>query len=182
MAITVRTGNAGDLHGVMPMFYSQLKERAGADPAFFALRRDAEERFRRWVGPALEDPRHALIMAEDGGASVGFLVATVEQDLPIFVHDEYAIVRALWVDPNRRGEGIAGQMLDLAARECRQYGLKQLRASAAVGSEMEKHVLTKAKFRAAGITFLRDLRPKRSGAGSNSGSGDSPGAPAAEPK
>ena len=141
-----------------------MKERAAVDPALFALRPDAPERFRRWAGPALEDPRHALLVAEEDGAVIGFLLATVEQDLPVFVHDEYAVIRAMWVDPRHRGKGVAGQMLELAARECRQYGLRQLRAGAAVGREIEKHVLKKARFRAAGITFLRDLRPARSAA------------------
>ena len=170
MAITVRTGNAGDMHSVFPMVFSQLKERAAVDPAYFALRPDAQERFRRWAGPALEDPRHALLVAEEDGAVIGFLLATVEQDLPVFVHDEYAVVRAMWVDPRHRGKGVAAQMLELAARECRQYGLKQLRASAAVGREIEKHVMKKAGFRAAGITFLRELRPTRA-AGAGSGAG-----------
>lgn len=158
MAITVRTGQAGDMLSLYPMLLRELKEREALDPEYFALRPDAQARFRQWVGPALEDPRHTVIVTEQDGAIVGFLAATVEQDLPIFVHDEYAVLRVLWVDPKYRGQGVAGRMLDLAAQECRNGGLRQLRASAAVTREIEKHVLKKAGFRAAGITFLRDLR------------------------
>jgi GNAT superfamily N-acetyltransferase len=159
MAINIHTGNAGDMHRVFPMLYGRLEERAAVDPAYFALRPNAPARFRRWIGPALEDPRHALVVAEEAGEIVGCLAATVEQDLPIYVCDEYAIVRVLWVDPHHRGRGIAGRMLEHAAGECGRFGLRQLRASAAVGREIEKHVLKKAGFRAAGITFLRELRP-----------------------
>jgi ribosomal protein S18 acetylase RimI-like enzyme len=159
MGITVHTGNAGDIKRVFPMFYRQLEERAAIDPDYFALRPDAQARFRQWVGPALEDPRHALVVAEEGGQFVGCLVVTLEQDLPIFVHDEYAAVRVLCVDPRYGGRGIARQMLDQAARECGLFGLRQLRASAAVAREIEKHVLKKAGFRAAGVTFLRNLPP-----------------------
>jgi GNAT superfamily N-acetyltransferase len=158
------------MHRVFPLLYQQLEERAAVDPAFFALRRDAPARFRRWLGPAMEDPRHALVVAEEDGKLVGCLVTTVEQDLPIFVHDEYATVRVLWVEPHHRGRGIAGKMLELAARECGHFGLRQLRASAAVAREIEKHVLKKAGFRAAGITFLRDLRPAPRAADAESGS------------
>ena len=161
MPTTVRTGNSGDMHAFFPMLYTQLKERAEIDPGYFALRPDAPERFKRWIGPALQDPRHALVVAEEDGALVGFLVATVEQDLPIFVNDEYALVRVVWVDPAHRGKGTACKMLDLAAKELGRFGLRQLRAHAAVAREIEKHVLKKAGFRAAGVTFLRDLRPRR---------------------
>ena len=157
MAISIHTANAEDMHRIFPVFYNQLEERAAVDPAYFALRPDAPARFRRWIGPALEDPRHALVVAKEAGEIVGCLAATVEQDLPIYVCDEYAIVRVLWVDPQHRGKGIAGRMLEHAARECGRFGLQQLRVSAAVGREIEKHVLKKAGFRAAGITFLRDL-------------------------
>jgi ribosomal protein S18 acetylase RimI-like enzyme len=157
MAVTIRTGNAADMQKVFPLLYRRLEERAAVDPAFFALRKDAPARFRHWLGPALEDPRHALVVAEEGGAIVGCLAATVEQDLPIYVHDEYAVIRVLWVEPQYRGKGIAGGMLEHAARECGQFGLRQLRASAAVSREIEKHILKKAGFRAAGITFLREL-------------------------
>ena len=154
------------MHRVLPLFYRQLEERAAVDPSYFALRKDAPARFRQWIGPALEDPRHTVVVAEDDGAVIGCLVVTAEQDLPVFVHDEYAVIRALWVDPKERGKGVAGKMLEHVARECRQFGLRQLRATAAVSREIEKHVLKKAGFRAAGITFLRDLRASGPVAGS----------------
>jgi len=161
MATSVRTGNAGDMHAMFPLVVRQLEERAAVDPGLFALRPNAAERLRQWAGQALEDPRHAIVVADVDGELVGCLVVTVEQDLPIYVNDEYATVRVLWVDPRHRGKGLAGLMLKHAARECRHFGLRQLRASAAVARELEKHVLKKAGFRAAGLTFLCDLKPAR---------------------
>lgn len=158
MATTVRTGNAGDMHRALPLVLQQLEERAATDAEYLELRADAATRFRQWAARALEDPRHMIVVAEDAGAIVGCLMVTVDQDLPIFVHDEYANVRALWVDPLRRGEGVAGEMLAHVVRECRHFGLRQLRASAAVGSEAERHVLEKAGFRAAGVTYLCDVK------------------------
>ena len=139
MAITVHTGHAGDMHRVLPMFYRQLEERAAVDPAFFALRPDAAARFRRWIGPALEDPRHSVVVAEDDGAIVGCLVTTAEQDLPIYVHDEYAVVRLLWVDPAHRGKGVAGRLLDHGgARGARSSACRSCRACAAVSPRARK--------------------------------------------
>jgi len=132
MATSVRTGNAGDMHAMFPLVVRQLEERAAVDPGLFALRPNAAERLRQWAGQALEDPRHAIVVADVDGELVGCLVVTVEQDLPIYVNDEYATVRVLWVDPRHRGKGLAGLMLKHAARECRHFGLRQLRASVTI--------------------------------------------------
>lgn len=56
------------------------------DPALYALRPDADQRFRRWIGEVTADPRATLLVAEEGGQTIGFLYATVEHDPPIYVH------------------------------------------------------------------------------------------------
>jgi GNAT superfamily N-acetyltransferase len=159
MAVIVRAGNAGDMQLALPLLLERLKERAEFDPAYYGLKADAEKRFRHWLGPALEDPRHMLLVAEAGGAMVGCLAATVERDLPVFEIEEYAVVRMLWVEPGHRGRGIAGQLLERAAAEYAEMGVRQIRATVAAGRDVEHRVAGKAGFRAAAVTYLRDLTP-----------------------
>jgi GNAT superfamily N-acetyltransferase len=162
MAVTVRAGHAADMQAALPLLLERLRERSGFDPAYYGLRPDAEKRFRHWLGPALEDPRHMLFVAESDGALVGCLAATVDRDLPIYEVEEYAVVRMLWVAPDHRGRGVATQLLELAAREYAAMGVRQIRATVAAGREVEHRVARKAGFRPAAVTFLRELQPESS--------------------
>ena len=58
-----------------------------------------------------EDARATLLVAEEEGRIVGFLYATIEKDLPIYLHDEFALVQEWWVDPPSRGRGIGRALL-----------------------------------------------------------------------
>ena len=129
------------------------------------MKPDAEKRFRQWLGPAMEDPRHAVFVAEEDGRLVGAIAVIVEQDLPIYDVDEYAVVRMLWVAPEHRGKGIAGRLLEHAAGEYGAMGLRQIRLAAAAGQDVEHHVAEKAGFRRAAVTYLRELKPGRPSAG-----------------
>lgn len=161
MGITVRTGNAADMQVALPLMLERLRERSEIDRAFYGLRPDAARLFRQWIGPVMEDPRHALFVAEHDGQMIGCLAAIVERDLPIFEVDEYAVVRLLWVAPDERGRGVATKLLERAAREYAAMGVRQIRATAAAGRDVEYRVAEKAGFRPAGVTFLRELDSRK---------------------
>ena len=157
MPLTVRTGNAADMQAALPLLLERLAERARYDPAYFGLKPDAAKRFWQWLGPALEDPRHGLFVAEEDGKLVGCLAAIVERDLPMYEVEEYVSVRMLWVAPDRRGQGIAGRLLERAAREYAALGLRQMRLAAAAGQDVERSVAEKAGFRPAAVAYVREL-------------------------
>jgi GNAT superfamily N-acetyltransferase len=157
MAITVRTGNAGDMQVALPLMLARLRERAAVDPACFGLKGDAEKRFRHWLGPAMEDPRHALFVAEQDGEMVGCMAVLMQADLPIYEVDEYAVVHMLWVTPEERGHGVAGRLLERAAKHYAELDVRQIRLAAAPGREVEHHIAEKAGFRAAAVTYVREL-------------------------
>jgi GNAT superfamily N-acetyltransferase len=156
MAITVRPGNAGDMQAALPLMLGRLRERASLNPALSGLKDDAEKRFRQWLGPAMEDPRHALFVAEDDGEMVGCLVALVEKDLPIYEVEEYAAVRMLWAAPGPGGRDVAGRLLAHAARHYEKLGVRQVRVALAPGREDEHRAAEKAGLRAAAVTYVSE--------------------------
>jgi len=158
--MTVRMGDAGDFAAIMPMMRAYRALHEGWDAPLYGLRPDADARFRRWLGPAVEDPRAMLVVGEEGGAIVGFLTAVVETDLPIYRCDEYAVVVAMWVEPASRRRGVATAMLDLAAREYAAIGIRQLRVRTAVANTAGRATLEQAGFRAATVDLLRELKPR----------------------
>jgi GNAT superfamily N-acetyltransferase len=157
--MNIRLGHAGDFSSIMPMVHKKRALHTKWDKALYRLRPDAEARFRRWLGPVVEDPRTILLVAEDEGKIVGFLTAVVETDEPIYRCDEYALIRELWVEPAYRRRGAARALLELAASTYAAMGIKQLRVRTAVANESGRAALQSAGFRSETIDLLRELKP-----------------------
>ena len=54
MALTIRSGHAGDMQVALPLMLAQIREHAEADPACFGVKPEAEKHFRQWLGPATD--------------------------------------------------------------------------------------------------------------------------------
>ena len=131
------------------------------DPALYALHPDADQRFRRWIGEVTEDPRATLLVVEEGGAIVGFLYATVERDPPIYLYEEFALIREWWVEPAFRGRDAGESLIARAADEFARAGVPQLRVRSAAGDEEAKTLLQRCGFRMGACELVRDLNPRR---------------------
>jgi GNAT superfamily N-acetyltransferase len=155
MPLTLRPGNGTDFGTILPMVHRSMDNAALADSCY-KLRPDADARLRHWLGPVMEDPRGMLLIAEVDGAIAGFLAATVERTVPIFLCEEYALVRLLWVDPPFRRHGVATALLNRAAADYGAMGLPQIRIRARPDDASDR-TLEKARFRQSTVTFVRDL-------------------------
>ena len=157
--ISTRVGNAGDFHAVVPMMRRHRLRQQEFDPALYALHPDADRRFRLWIGAVIADPRATLLVAEDAGQIVGFLYATIEKDLPIFLHDEFALVHEWWIEPAFRGRGAGKSLLAHAAAEFARAGVHQLRVRPAAADEEVCAVLHRCGFRPGVVELVKDLKP-----------------------
>jgi ribosomal protein S18 acetylase RimI-like enzyme len=167
--MNVRLGTSADWPAVLPMLRRHRALHEHWDAGLYALRPDAEERFKRWLGPASEDPRALLMVVEDdgggsgdsggggGGALVGFLTALVEKELPMYVADEYAVIRDIWIEPAHRGRGLGKALVDAALRELDGMGLKQVRIHTAAANEPARKLLAACGFRVGTIDLVREL-------------------------
>ena len=158
--MTTRSGNAADFHAVEPMMRRHRLRQQGFDPVLYAPHPDAERRFRRWIGTVTEDPRATLLVAEDEGQIVGFLYATIENELPIYQHEEFALAREWWVEPEFRGRGAGKALIEHAAAELALAGVRQLRARSAAGDEEALTVLLRCGFRMGACEMVKELDPE----------------------
>src|SRR5690349_404082 len=101
-----RVANAGDFQAVFPMLRQHRLRQQQLDPALYQLHPDAERRFLRWAGEVGEDPRSTLLVAEEQKRPIGFLYAVVERDLPIYLCEEFGVIREWWVEPPFRRHGV----------------------------------------------------------------------------
>ena len=154
-----RVANEGDFAAVFPMLRQLRLQRQESDPGLYQLHPDAERRFLRWVGEVGEDPRSVLLVGEEDRRIIGFVYAVVERDLPIYLCEEYAVVREWWVEPEFRGRGVGRALIDLAMAELSAVGLCQLRVRIAAGDADARDLLLRSGFRAGTTEMVKDLRP-----------------------
>jgi len=154
-----RLANPGDHQAIFPMLRQLRLRREQRDAGLYQLRPDAERRFLRWVGEVGEDPRTTLVVAEEQGQIIGFVYATIEQDLPIYVHDEFAVIREWWVEPAFRERGAGRALIDLAIKELAIVGVCQLRVRTAANDADARSLLDHCGFRAGTCEMVKDLQP-----------------------
>jgi GNAT superfamily N-acetyltransferase len=155
--MTTRVGNAGDFQALAPMMRQYRLRQQQLDPRLYELRPHAEALFRRWIGQMADDPRSMLLVAEEEGRIVGFLYSTMEKDAPIYLHDEYALVREWWVEPASRGRGVGRALIDRAAAELAGFGVRQLRVRAAAADADAAAMLEHCGFHSAVSEMVREV-------------------------
>ena len=87
----------------------------------------------------------------------GFLVATVEQEIPIYLLREFGLIHDLWVEEQYRNEGIARQMVTLAIERFTQIGIRQIRLHAAWENTAARTLFARCGFRPSSVEMLIDL-------------------------
>ena len=154
-----RLANPGDHDAIFPMLRQLRLRQQQLDAALYQLHPDAERRFLRWVGEVGEDPRTTLLVAEEQGQIIGFVYATIEQDLPIYLHEEFAVIREWWVEPAFRGHGAGKALINLAVKELAAVGACQLRVRTAAGDVDGRAILERCGFRVGACEMVKDLQP-----------------------
>ena len=112
------------------------------DPAKFGYKKHPEQMYRGWLAARAGDPRSVFLVADRDGKLVGFLVAAVETEIPIYRLAEFGFIHDIWVDPDYRNEGIARQLVMVAIEKFRDMGMKQVRGDTAAA---RTHLLQAAK-------------------------------------
>jgi GNAT superfamily N-acetyltransferase len=153
-----RLANPGDHAAIFPMLRQLRLRQQQLDAALYQLHPDAERRFLRWVGEVGEDPRTTLLVAEEQGQIIGFVYATIEQALPIYLCEEFAVIREWWVEPGFRKLGAGRALINLAVKELAAVGVCQLRVRTAAGDVDARALLERCGFRAGTFEMVKDLR------------------------
>jgi RimJ/RimL family protein N-acetyltransferase len=153
-----RLGNAGDFQAIVPMLRQCRLRNQQLDPGLYELHPDAERRFHHWIGRMAENPRARLVVAEEDDRVIGFLYATIEQDAPIFLHDEFALIREWWVDPAFEQIPAASEaMIVRMTGELASLGVRQIRAHTTAGDEDARQIFRRCGFRAGACEMVREL-------------------------
>jgi len=160
MALHFRRGTAADVPALIPMVVAQYALHAAWDAAKFAPRPDFEKGYARWLAARATDPRSVLFVAEvetDAPAPAvlaGFIVATTETEIPVYLTRDYGFLHELFVQPDYRNEGAARQLVTLTVEAFRDLGVTQVRCEAAWLNGPARGLFQRCGFREVAITLI----------------------------
>ncbi len=152
----VRRATTDDVESILPMVGSICAYHTGLDPARYDFLPDVVERYARWLPARATDPRSLLLVAEDL-RPVGFLVATIEANIPVYRTGEFAYIHDVWVEREHRGRGHASGMVCEAVKWFRQSGVAQIRLETAAKNEAARRVFASCGFRVASMEMICTL-------------------------
>lgn len=122
---------------------------------------DVVERYRRWLPERAGDPRSVFLVGEVAGAGGpeigGFVVGTVEANIPIYRVSEFGFIHDLWVEPRFRGRGLATALGAGALRAFGVMGVTQVRLETAACNADARRVFERLGFRVGTLDMLVDL-------------------------
>jgi ribosomal protein S18 acetylase RimI-like enzyme len=156
----IRPATPEDVAGVVPMVEQLTGFLAQRDAAKYEPLPQVGEMYRSWLKARANDPRAVFLVAERSvGHLVGFLIGTVEREIPIYRLDEYGFVHDVWVEPDYRNEGLARQLVTLAAERFRAIGVRQVRLDVLVSNAPAQNLFTSCGFRPSVTEMLLELTP-----------------------
>ena len=157
----IRPATPQDVPAVLPMVAKVCAFHEGLDPAKYGFRRHPERMYDQWLVGRSTDPRSVFLVADAGrgGESklVGFLVGTVEAEIPVYRLKSFGFVHDLWVEADYRNEGIGRQLVTLAVERFGEIGVKQVRLDTAYANEAARGLFSACGFRPSVVEMLIEL-------------------------
>lgn len=156
----IRPATAADVPAVLPMVASIAALHESWDSAKFGYKPHPEQMYRSWLTGRADDPRAVFLVADRDGLLAGFLIATVEKEIPIYRLTEFGFIHDIWVEPAYRNEGIARQLVTLAIEKFREIGVTQVRGDTAAANEAARNLLKSCGMRPSTIEMLVEISPE----------------------
>lgn len=158
----IREATPADIEQVLPMVQKLADLHEAWDSAKFGYLPNPGQMYRSWLRTRIGDPRSVFIVAAKEPAQVmGFLVGTVEREIPIYRLKEFGYIHDLWVDEEYRNEGLARQLVMAAVEKFSAMGLKQIRCETATPNEAAGHLFERCGFRSSVTEMLLELPEAR---------------------
>jgi ribosomal protein S18 acetylase RimI-like enzyme len=150
----IRPATTTDVTVVLPMVAKICALHESWDSAKYGFLTHPEQRYEKWLTRLVNNDRSVFLVCEKEGQLVAFLVATIEQEIPIYRLQEFAFIHDIWVEPEHRQKGIARQMVVQTVERFSEMGIKQIRLDTANSNEASRHLFASCGFRISTIEML----------------------------
>jgi ribosomal protein S18 acetylase RimI-like enzyme len=153
----IRPAVPEDVPGVLPMVRKIAGMHEKLDPAKYSFRSDPGEMYRNWLVSRSSDPNSVFLVADAGQKLAGFLIGTVEDEIPIYRVESFGFIHDVWVEEDYRHEGIARQLVTLCVERFREIGVEQVRCDTASGNQTARELFKRCGFRPSTVEMLIEL-------------------------
>ncbi|BCL34984.1 GNAT family N-acetyltransferase [Nostoc sp. MS1] len=150
----IRPATPTDVPAVLPMVAKICALHESWDVDKYGFLPYPEKRYEKWLTRLTNQERSVFLVADNQGQLVAFIVATVEQEIPIYRTKEFAFIHDLWVEPEYRKQGIAKQIVQQTIQRLRQIGVEQIRLDTAAANEAARKLFTSCGFRLSTMEML----------------------------
>ena len=153
----IRAATAADVPGVLPMVAKICALHEKWDPAKYSFLPHPEQRYSRWLTARADDPRSVFLVAVREDRAIAFLIATLEDEIPIYRLKQFGFIHDLWVEEEYRHEGVGRQMVMLAIERFKTMGVAQIRLDTAAPNDVARKLFTACGFRPSTTEMLLEL-------------------------
>lgn len=154
----VRPATVLDVPAVLPMVRAICDLHQAKDPQRFAVRADVLDRYAQWLPQRATDPRSVFLVAQRAdGTLAGYVVCTIEPEVPIFWVPECGWIHDVWVEPDARRSGVARALVEAAVEQFRRLGVRQVRLHTGAFNEQARELFSACGFRPCVVEMLLPL-------------------------
>ncbi len=158
MAATIRKLADGDVDGICRLWkeFAVLREQQTKSKI---LNDDAEDYFFGYATGLIERKDTLTLVAVDGTAIVGYLIATKQRRPPIYHHTRVAYLSDTYVDVAHRHQGILRQFMDELRKWCTAEGMTAIDVQIFEGNKEAQVVYQKLGFRDYRVLLRQEVVP-----------------------
>lgn len=155
--VTVRSATLEDLPTILPMVAKTCAFHQRIAPAKYPFLPEPEKRYVRWMSSQISAPRSVFLVAELAGKVVGFVIADVEGEIPIYQVKEFGFVHDVWVEEEARRHGVGKALMLEMVRRFREMGVVQVRLDVVAGNEPAEKLFAECGFAVATKQMIAEL-------------------------
>jgi ribosomal protein S18 acetylase RimI-like enzyme len=153
----IRRATRNDLAAIGRLGALLVEAHHGFDSRrFLAATRGTKDGYAAFLGSQLDEPDAAVFVAEENGRVLGYAYVAVESYDYMVLRGPAGLLHDIIVDPEHRGRGVGGALLEAAVAYVRSRGLTQVVLSAAERNEAAQRLFASMGFRRTMIEMTRD--------------------------
>jgi ribosomal protein S18 acetylase RimI-like enzyme len=156
--VSIRPAAPADLPALGRLGALLVRLHHAFDPArFVAAPSRTEHLYAAFLGEQLKQPNIVVLVAESGGAVLGYTYAGVEGNDYMALRGPAGVLYDIVVDPAHRGHGVGRLLLDATLAALAARGAPRVVLSTAERNEAAQRLFARAGFRRTMVEMTREL-------------------------